>query len=153
MILRDQFMEDIYLEKEEVVSSMEYKGFKLNFYFDDYGQQFYTKFNGEIISFGTFNSNYKEEAKYIIDKYLYEIPTKKYWDFKSPYFGSSLTWFKNKETNKWNIQLSSRGREIHTWKYAIPQEEVKGEIPPKLNKQEIETLIKASEIFLNPYIK
>lgn len=140
------------LNKKDIADSMDYRGFHLDFYVDDYGQQFYTKFNNEIISFGSYNSCYKEDSKCIIDKYLDEIPTNS-WDLKSPYFGAKLTWCKDKEENKWNIKLTYRTDEIYTWKYAIPQFKIKGEIPPRLKRQEINRLTSASEIFLYPFVK
>lgn len=76
-------------DNDKPVDSLDYRGYHVDFYDDDYGQQVYTKWEGREFSFGSFNTGYKEDMKYLIDKEIdtiAEIP-----GFK----GASLMYFDN----------------------------------------------------------
>lgn len=49
-----------------------YKGISIPLFNDDYGQQIYCYFNNQCFCFGAYNSSYREDLEYIIDKYLEE---------------------------------------------------------------------------------
>ena len=61
---------------------------------DDYGQQFYTVWDGGQISFGSYNTNYIEDMKYLIDKKLDVITTFPELQQEGIY-GAELRWFDN----------------------------------------------------------
>ena len=58
------------MEREEYVETLVYKGFHVPIFCDDYGQCFYCIFDNKVLSFGTFQSDYEDEVKSLID---YEI--------------------------------------------------------------------------------
>lgn len=84
------------------VSIFKYRGYEVEIFIDDYGQQFYCYLDGEEIGFGAFNTEYKEDLKYLIDKKLDFI------DYVSG--GGILEWFDN--GNYRDIKLSYHGRII-----------------------------------------
>lgn len=128
----------------EVVEQLDYRGQHLDFYLDEPGQQIYTVFNNEEIGFGTFNTNYIADAKYIIDKYLDNLPTG--WTIDSPYFGATLSWFKNKKTNMWNLRLNYRSQKpITTWDFRDDFYKIQDDIPPKLSTKTLSRFIKLAE--------
>lgn len=51
-----------------------YKGFEVEIFDDEDGQQFWFEFNGKEYGCGSFNPFPEEEIKYVIDEYLKEIP-------------------------------------------------------------------------------
>lgn len=89
--------------------SLDYRGFHVDFYLDEHGQQVYTIFNGKEISFGAFNSNYINDMKYVIDNHLDLITTFNNLQAKGVY-GGSLWWFDNSGYD--DIKLEYRGRII-----------------------------------------
>lgn len=76
---------------DDKAGSLDYRGFHVDFYFDDPGQQVYTVFENEMISFGSYNDHWEDDMKYIIDDKL-DIITR---DFGDDFFGAELKWFKN----------------------------------------------------------
>lgn len=60
------------LKTQEEGKIFHYKGFKVELLLDDYGQQFYFKFNGKEYSCGAYNMYPEAEIKFIIDEYLKE---------------------------------------------------------------------------------
>lgn len=49
---------------------LNYRGYEIFFWIDDYGQQMFTLWKDKEIGFGAYNSLYKEDMKYLIDKEL-----------------------------------------------------------------------------------
>jgi len=97
---------------EEIADSLDYRGEHVDFYMDDYGQQFYTVYDGGEISFGTYNKNYKEDMKYIIDRKLDVITTFPELQQEGIY-GAELRWFDN---GGWDdIKLTYKCRIIHVY--------------------------------------
>ena len=93
----------------EIIDTLDYREQHIDFYNDDYGQQVYTVWNNENISFGTYNSNYKSDMKYLIDRKLDLIT-----DFPElmpeGIYGAELRWFDN---SGWDdIKLTYKGRII-----------------------------------------
>ena len=55
------------MENMDYVETMTYKGVLVPVFYDDYGQCFYCIYKGNELSFGTFNGDYENELKDIID--------------------------------------------------------------------------------------
>ncbi len=92
---------------KDIVDTLDYRGKHVDFYMDDYGQQFYTVYDGEEISFGSYNTNYKEDMKYIIDRKLDIITT--FPELKKDgIYGAELRWFDNAGWE--DIKLTYKGR-------------------------------------------
>lgn len=58
------------LERTEYCETIVYRGQYVPVFFDDYGQCFYCIFNNKEITFGSFQSDYEEEVKCLIDHEL-----------------------------------------------------------------------------------
>ena len=115
-----------------ISDTLDYRGYHIDFYYDDYGQSFYTFFENEEISFGSFNSNYKEEMEYLIDKKLDSIC----WFEEFP--GAKLEWFFNGLSGARDIRLLYKTRLLKVFLVADP-ESVNTE---NLKKQSLEILSK-----------
>lgn len=55
------------IELEDYVETITYKGVSVPVFLDDYGQCFYCIFNNKVLGFGSFQSEYEDELKDIID--------------------------------------------------------------------------------------
>ena len=55
------------LEHEEYIETIHYKGVSVPIFCDDYGQCFYCIYDNEVLGFGSFQSEYEDEVKAIID--------------------------------------------------------------------------------------
>lgn len=71
------------------IDELDYRGFHIDFLADDCGQQVVAEFESQPISFGTYNLEYKDEMKYIIDRKLDTISD------KLDVFGARLEYFDN----------------------------------------------------------
>ena len=60
-------------ERLEYVETIVYRGQYVPVFLDDYGQCFYCIFNNEEISFGSFQSEYEDDVRHLID---YELDNK-----------------------------------------------------------------------------
>lgn len=58
---------NIDLEAKTPIDFLDYRGFNLDFYYDEQTQQFYTIWENEVLPFGRVNTEYKNEMKSIID--------------------------------------------------------------------------------------
>ena len=58
------------IEEFPKMAELDYRGYHVDFLFDDAGQQAIAEFDNEIISFGAYNTWYKDEMKDIIDRKL-----------------------------------------------------------------------------------
>ncbi len=54
-------------DKEDYVETITYKGVSVPIFNDDYGQCFYCIYNNKVLGFGTFQTDYEDEVKDIID--------------------------------------------------------------------------------------
>lgn len=55
------------LEHEEYIETIHYRGMSVPIFCDDYGQCFYCILDNEIVSFGSFQPEYEDEVKHLID--------------------------------------------------------------------------------------
>jgi hypothetical protein len=55
------------IELEEYVETITYRGVSVPVFLDDCGQCFYCIYNNKVMSFGTFQTEYEDELKDIID--------------------------------------------------------------------------------------
>lgn len=60
------------IEHEDYIETIHYKGVDVPIFCDDYGQCFYCIFNGETMAFGSFQSEYEDEVKSLIDHELHK---------------------------------------------------------------------------------
>ena len=93
------------MKEKEVCDTLDYRGFHIDFYNDDYGQQVYTNWEGKELGFGTYNFNYKEDMMYLIDDKL-DIITRFPELQNESIYGAKLEWFT--ERNKRDIKLVYR---------------------------------------------
>lgn len=93
-----------------------YRGITLDFYLDDYGQSIFTvlPWDNREVSFGSYNTEFAEEAKYLIDQHL-DLITR---DFPKKYFGAALYWFDNSGYR--DIKLEYRQRILKVFLVADP---------------------------------
>lgn len=57
-------------EDTHVVDCLNYRGFHINFYLDEVQGQYYTYWQGKRIDFGVYNTSYKNDMEYLIDREL-----------------------------------------------------------------------------------
>ena len=55
------------MEREDYVETIHYRGISIPIFCDDYGQCFYCIFNGKVLSFGTFQTEYADDVRTLID--------------------------------------------------------------------------------------
>lgn len=55
------------MESEEYIETITYRGISVPIFCDDYGQCFYCILDNEVVSFGSFQAEYEEEVKALID--------------------------------------------------------------------------------------
>jgi len=114
-------------KKDKIDEELDYRGYHVDFYFDDPGQQIYTVFEGEEIGFGAYNSNYIDDMKHIIDNKL-DVVTR-FPELKDQgVYGAELRWFDNNGYD--DLQLTHRSRVIKIYlldgrdKFVGPQKEI-----------------------------
>lgn len=93
--------------KENSIEIINYRGYSVPIFYDDAGQSFYCTLDNKEISFGSFNTEYEEDLKYLIDEKLdliAQIPE---------YAGARLKKFKNGYYE--DIQLIYRGRVLKVY--------------------------------------
>lgn len=59
--------EPMKMEREDYTETIYYKGVSVPIFCDDYGQCFYCIFDNEVISFGSFQPDYEDEVRHLID--------------------------------------------------------------------------------------
>lgn len=91
--------------EDKQVEVFEYRGFSFPIYLDDYGQQYYTIFDGEELGFGAYNTGYREDLMYLVDS---KLDTIKKFDRDSEAFGGVVEYFFN-GTGR-DIRVSYRSR-------------------------------------------
>lgn len=75
--------------EDELVRTFEYRGISVPIYVNEPGQCFWTILDGTEIGFGSFNTDYEEDLKYLIDQKLDLIC--RFDNFP----GAKLEWFDN----------------------------------------------------------
>jgi len=66
------------IEQEEYIETIHYRDRSIPIFLDDYGQCFYCIMDNKVMGFGSFQDNYEEEVKAIIDHELDRNYEKKY---------------------------------------------------------------------------
>lgn len=66
--LFDDIEDGMLFEKMEYIETIKYKNHLVPVFIDDYGQCFYAIYKNQEIVFGSYNGNYEEEIKYLIDR-------------------------------------------------------------------------------------
>lgn len=97
------------VEDKDSVTTIDYRGFSVPVYIDEVGQSYYCKFDGEEVSFGSFNTSFIDDIHYLVDEKLdviYKFP-------KGHFFGAKLKWFDNAGFR--DIQLTYRQRILKVW--------------------------------------
>ena len=97
------------LKDKDCVTTVDYRGFSVPVYIDEAGQSYYCHFNGEDVSFGSFNTSFIDDIHYLVDEKLdviYKFP-------KGHFFGAKLKWFDN--AGHRDIQLTYRLRILKVW--------------------------------------
>jgi len=59
--------EPMKIEHEEYIETIHYKGVSVPIFCDDYGQCFYCIYDNKVLGFGSFQTEYEDEVKAIID--------------------------------------------------------------------------------------
>ena len=54
-------------EREEYIETVHYKGMSIPIFNDDYGQCFYCIFANKVLAFGSFQPDYEDEVKFLVD--------------------------------------------------------------------------------------
>ena len=93
-------------EKPEYI--FEYRGKQVPVYLDDAGQQFYIIWEGHELGLGSYNTDYEEDIKYLIDTSIDEIVV-----YRDDLIGGKLTWFQNGKYR--DIKLTYRGRILQVY--------------------------------------
>ena len=102
------------MSDKDIVDTLDYRAEHIDFYMDDYGQQYYTIWGGTEIGFGAYNMNYKEDMKSMIDNKL-DIITIFPELHKDGIYGAELRWFDNAGWD--DIKLTYKGRIL--WIYDV----------------------------------
>ena len=62
------------MDREDYIETITYRGISVPIFCDDYGQCFYCIFGNKVVSFGSYNTEYEDELRHIIDYTLDEKP-------------------------------------------------------------------------------
>lgn len=62
------------MEREEYIETITYRGVSVPIFCDDYGQCFYCILGNKVVSFGSYNTEYEDELRHIIDNIPDERP-------------------------------------------------------------------------------
>lgn len=121
------------------MAELDYRGYHVDFLFDDAGQQAIAEFDNEIISFGAYNTWYKDEMKDIIDRKLDTICD------SLNTFGAKLMYFDNAGYRDAKLMYRQRVMKIYLLADEYTEEEwakVKEDMIEDSNKFLSETLCK-----------
>lgn len=88
----------------EPISVLNYRGYEIGFWNDDCGQQVFTVWEDKELGFGSYNYNYEDDMKYLIDEKLDKIADDYRW---------RLSWFYNGYNR--DIKLEILNRIIKIW--------------------------------------
>lgn len=94
-------------EKDTLVETFNYRGYSLPIYHNQDAQSFYTILDGKEVSFGSYNMNYEDDCRYLIDDKLDTIVKLDY--------GGKLSWFDNGVNGDRDIKLECRSRLVKVW--------------------------------------
>jgi len=93
------------MEETRFIETIEYRGYKVDIYCDYAGQSFFCNLDGEEINFGSYNVDFEEDLKFVIDTKLDTIT--RFDEFP----GARLVWFDN--GGYWDIELVYRMRVLY----------------------------------------
>lgn len=99
-----------YEKKHCYCSTFRYRDIDVDIFDDDYGQQFYFYYKGSSYSCGSFNPDYEECVKYVIDKDLDEIYS--FIKIDDKYSGAYLRYLDHEHTK---IVLTYRLKQINVF--------------------------------------
>jgi len=83
-----------------------YRGYELGIWDDDPGQCLFTIWHDQEIGFGTYNLNYEDDCRYLIDKELDDIYRKD---------GVHVKWFQGEYSGYRDIICEFRSRLVKVW--------------------------------------
>lgn len=140
--------------KEYIVDSIDYRGQHLDFYNDDAGQQVYTYLpwnpkENECIGFGSYNTQYKEDAQHLVDQYLDTI-----WEYGNDsldLWGGKLEFFFNGGYR--DIKLTYRRRTLKLFLLPPSKTVEEDNIPATLLVKKIKPLISEGRQILKKYLQ
>lgn len=77
----------------KIITTFDYRGIHLDLYLDELNQELFTFWpeTNELVSFGSYNADFREDAKYLIDRQLDLITD----DFGEGIIGAKLEYFDN----------------------------------------------------------
>lgn len=134
-----QVAKEINVDNEiKPVSIFKYRGITVPIYLDDYGQCYYAKLENEEISFGSFNTNWQEDLKYLINQKLDLIM------FIGEYPGAKLEWFDNGCSYR-DIRLVYKSRTLKVF-LVYDEHEITEISIAKLKKESLKILSKIQKI-------
>jgi hypothetical protein len=99
--------------------TINYRGVNIDFYDDDYGQSTYFYYKGELYNCGTYNLDFEEEARYIVDHdldFIESITLKPKEDY--PLVTEIMI---DRETNQYYFKNKGGGEQLETHSYSLPQ--------------------------------
>jgi len=97
------------MEEERPIETIEYRGYSVPVYIDDYSQSYWCVIDNEEIGLGTYNFRYEDDIRYLVDSKLDTI------DLPDKISGARLSWFFNGINGDRDIQLSYRTRVVKIW--------------------------------------
>lgn len=92
----------------KIITTFDYRGIHLDLYLDELNQELFTFWpkTNELVSFGSYNADFREDARYLIDRQLDFIAE----DFGEGITGARLEYFDN--AGHRDIRLVYQGRVI-----------------------------------------
>lgn len=99
------------------IDTLEYRGFRVDFYEDVSGHQLIAVWENNIFEFGVYNTQAREDMKLIIDDHLDTITR---FEEQPAFYGAKLERFQNAGFS--DIRLIYRGRLLKVWVNPSPQE-------------------------------
>lgn len=94
----------------EPIDTLEYRGFRVDFYEELSGHQLIAVWENKIYEFGVYNTQAREDMKLIIDDHLDTITR---FEEQPAFYGAKLERFQN--AGFWDIRLWYRGRLLGVW--------------------------------------
>ncbi len=92
------------------IDTLEYRGFRVNFYEDFSGHQLIAVWENKIFEFGVYNTQAREDMKLIINEHLDTITR---FEEQPAFYGAKLERFQNAGFS--DVRLLYRGRVLGVW--------------------------------------
>lgn len=114
-----------------LIDTLDYRGFKINFYEDQLGRQLVSVWRNQLLEFGSDSTSYREDMMLIIDDYLDTITRFKEYP---GLHGSKLAYFQNGGYR--DIQLSYKGRllKLYLLQSGTKEDDIKNDAFKVLNQ-------------------